>query len=82
MAWFAHFILNIKGNLFNMTRAYQIQIGLDTRIIVHDRGLPPGWQQTNIDRETEERAIQKGQYDCVIHLHPETFDVIASYPLK
>ena len=65
-----------------MARAYQLQIGQDTRIIVHDRGLPPGWQQTNIDRETEERAVQKGQYDCVVHLHPETFDVIAQYKLK
>lgn len=66
----------------NMTRAYEIQIGQDKRIIVHDRGLPPGWQQTNIDRETEERAIQKGEYDHVVHLNAETFDVIASYPLK
>ena len=65
-----------------MARAYQLQIGQDTRIIVHDRGLPPGWQQTNIDRETEQRAVEKGQYDSVVHLHPETFDVIAQYKLK
>lgn len=65
-----------------MARAYEIQIGSYKRIIVHDRGLPPGWQQTNIDRETEEQAVQKGRDNYVIHLHPETFDVMASYPLK
>jgi len=63
-------------------RAYQLDIAHQSRIIVHSKGLPPGWKETNLDRETEERACWKGQYDCVVHLDRDTFEVIGVYKIK
>lgn len=63
-------------------RSYKIQIGQETRLVVHDRGLPPTWKQTNIDKETEERAMEKWKHNCVVHLNPQTFEVLACLPIR
>jgi len=63
-------------------RAYLIEIATLSRIIVHAAGLPPGWTQTNLLVEEEERALTKAEHHSVIHLCPNTFETIASYKLK
>lgn len=63
-------------------RAYQLDIAHQSRIIVHSKGLPPGWKETNLDRETEERALEKGRYGFVVHLDAETLEVVDRYEIK
>jgi hypothetical protein len=63
-------------------RAYQLDIAHQSRIIVHSKGLPPGWKETNLDRETEERALEKGREGFVVHLDAETLEVVDRYEIK
>ena len=63
-------------------RAYQLDIAHQSRIIVHSKGLPPSWKETNIDRETEERALEKGREGFVVHLDAETLEVVGRYEIK
>jgi hypothetical protein len=63
-------------------RAYLIEISTLSRIIVHSAGLPPGWTETNLTPEIEQRALTKAEHHRVIHLCPNTFETIASYKLQ
>ena len=67
---------------FGGARAYALDIGRDSRIIVHDRGLPPGWNDSNIDRAVEFEALRKRETNCAVHLRSSTLEKIVSYPLK
>lgn len=63
-------------------RAYKLDFLNQSRIIVHSKGLPPSWKETNLDRETEERALEKGRYGLVVHLDAETLEVVDRYEIK
>jgi hypothetical protein len=63
-------------------RAYKMEFLHKSYIIVHSKGLPPSWKETNIDKETEERALEKGRYGMVVHLDAETLEVLESYEIK
>ena len=67
---------------FGGARAYALDIGRDSRIIVHDRGLPPGWDDSNIDRAVEFQALQHRESNRVVHLCSSSLEKITSYPLK
>jgi hypothetical protein len=88
--------------------------GLGDRIIIHPRGLPPGWTESNLSKEGQERALAaaEGIYterrgvtdesvlkvlrrrspDCrkftinrhgnVLHLNPETLELVEALPLQ
>jgi hypothetical protein len=63
-------------------RAYQLDFLNQSRIIVHSKGLPPSWKETNLDRETEERALEKGREGFVVHLDVETLEIVDRYEIK
>jgi hypothetical protein len=65
------------------SRAYKLDdwCGLGPRIIVHPKGLPPSWTETNITAEEEAMAMEQGRYSRVVHLDPVTFEVIATFEL-
>ena len=63
-------------------RAYKMEFLNKSYIIVHSKGLPPSWKETNIDKETEERALVKGKHGMVVHLDAETLEVLESYEIK
>lgn len=63
-------------------RAYQLNFLNQSRIIVHSKGLPPSWKETNLDRETEERALAKGREGFVVHLDTETLEIVDRYEIK
>ena len=67
---------------FGGARAYALQIGRDSRIIVHDRGLPPDWDDSNLDRDAEFQALQHRESNRVVHLCSSSLEKITSYPLK
>ena len=63
-------------------RAYRLDFLNQSRIIVHSKGLPPSWKETNLDRETEERALAKGREGLVVHLDTETLEIVDRYEIK
>jgi hypothetical protein len=57
--------------------------GLGDRVIVHPSGLPPGWVESNLDEETQRKAIQRAySYHEVSHLNPDTLDLIETFPVQ
>jgi hypothetical protein len=59
--------------------------GLGDRIIVHPRGLPPGWTESNLSMEGQERARAAAyrygwKRNNVLHLNPETLELIEALP--
>lgn len=64
---------------------HQNWCGLDARLVVHPRGLPPGWRETNVTLERVEearlKAFRLGKTRTVLHLHPETLELIEEFPL-
>lgn len=72
--------------------AYQLDFcGQGNRIIVHPKGLPPGWRESNLDPETQRKAHRKVeeivavkyvQSRHIIHLNPETLELIEVFPLQ
>ena len=97
--------------------AYQLDFcGQGNRIIIHPKGLPPGWRESNLDPETQRKAHRKAeeivaakipikgeavlrilrrqspeaspahigfvQFHHVIHLNPETLELIEVFPVQ
>lgn len=64
--------------------------GLGARIIVHPRGLPPGWRESNISPEKQAAAKLACCYSperrdashAVYHLDAETLEVIQKFTIK
>jgi hypothetical protein len=63
-------------------RAYKMEFLNKSYIIVHSKGLPPSWKETNIDKETEERALAKGREGLVVHLDADTLEIVDRYEIK
>jgi hypothetical protein len=64
--------------------------GQGDRIIVHPRGLPPGWRESNISPEKQAAAKLACRYSperrdashAVYHLDAETLEVIQKFTIK
>ena len=60
--------------------------GLGDRVIVHPKGLPPGWHESNLDSITRARALEaagdKPRRGLVVHLDPETFEELDVFPCQ
>jgi hypothetical protein len=64
--------------------------GLGDRIIVHPRGLPPGWRKSNLDPEKQAAAKLACCYSperrdvshAVYHLDAKTLEVIQKFTIK
>lgn len=58
--------------------------GLGDRLVVHPKGLPPGWYQTNVEPETVERVKAAVPFPLhhVVHLNPVTLEVVETFPLR
>lgn len=68
--------------------------GLEDRIIVHPCGLPPGWTESNLSQEGQDRALKASELIYkqlttrfasgsreVLHLNPDTLELIESFPI-
>lgn len=51
------------------------------RIIVHPRGLPPGWTESGLTPEREAEAVERNISGHVVHLNPENLEPIESFVL-
>jgi hypothetical protein len=86
--------------------------GLGDRIVIHPKGLPPGWTESNLSKEGQERALAAAEGIVasgatrphtaadsfanraiygklvpvtrrdVLHLNPETLELIEALPLQ
>ena len=55
---------------------------LGDRIIVHPRGLPPGWTESGLTPEREAEAVKHRIPGHVAHLNPENLELIESFRLR
>ena len=61
--------------------------GLGDRVIVHPKGLPPGWTESNLTQNKQQEAFEvslayghlRGN---VLHLNPDTLDLIETFPVQ
>jgi hypothetical protein len=83
---------------YKTMKAYKLEdwCGLGARIIVHPRGLPPGWEESNLSEEQQQTALaavhsspnqaklRSGNFPHtkVHHLNPETLEVIESFNVR
>ena len=54
---------------------------LGPRIVVHPLGLPPGWKESGLTIEEEQRAFKAKLWNLT-HLDPTTFERLDTFELK
>lgn len=55
---------------------------LGDRIVVHPQGLPPGWAASGLTPEREAEAVKHSIPGHVLHLNPETLELIEIFPIR